>query len=191
MDAPDATLARWPRAIASYGGGTLHVTRVEQLSVEFARMGELDDFPGAVKALGPPSSVENALSELTAASCRILLANPEVFPVPLVQTVTPAGAVRTLLTYLSEYSIDALYSQLWHVNAAIVCGFAPPPASDRIAPANLGDAPASQEIVARATEHEDPHVLKFAEASAREHAICPDPVYMLAAYSVLERTPRW
>jgi hypothetical protein len=120
-----------------------------------------------------------------------LLANPVVFPVPLVHTVTPTGAVRTLLPYSSEYSIEALYSQLWHVNAAIVCGFTPPPASDRIAPANLGDVPASQEIVAQATEHMDPHVLKFTEACAREHALRPDPVYMFAAQSVLQRTPAW
>jgi hypothetical protein len=45
--------------------------------------------------------------------------------------------------------------------------------------------------MARATEHQDPHLLKFAEACGREHTIRQDPVYMLAAQSVLQRTPAW
>jgi hypothetical protein len=153
--------------------------------------GPREGFSDGVLRLGPPSSVEGALSDLTAASCQILLANPQVFPVPLVHTVTPTGAVRTLVPFLSGYPIEALYAQLWHVNAAIVCGFTPRPAPDGTASPAIGDAPAPEEIVARAIEPKDPHVLKFTEACEREHAIRQDSVYLLAAQSVLQRTPAW
>jgi hypothetical protein len=94
-------------------------------------------------------------------------------------------------TDLSDYSIEALYAHLWHVNAAIVCGFTPRPAPDGTASPGIDGAPAPQELVARATEHQDPHVLKFTEACERDHAIRQDSVYMLAAQSVLQRTPAW
>jgi hypothetical protein len=47
------------------------------------------------------------------------------------------------------------------------------------------------ELVGRAVEHRDPHVLKFTEACAREHAIGPNPVYLHAAQHVLAVTPAW
>lgn len=158
----------------------------------FARMGELSGFPEAVEALGPPPSSGDRLSELSQASCRIILAFPEVFPVPLVHTVTPIGAVRSLLPYLSGVPMDALYAQLWQVNAAIVCGFTPPRSSlERLSPESVGEPLAAGELVARATEHKDPHVMKFTEACLREFAIRPDRVYLAAAESVLGRTPAW
>jgi hypothetical protein len=155
----------------------------------FVRMGELDGFPEAVEALGPPASLGDSLSELTAASCRVILAYPEVFPVPLVHTLTPTGAVRTLLPYLSGVAIESLYAQLWQVNAAIIAGFTPPRPSYE--PSTDVDSPTAEELVALAIEHQDPHVLKFTEASLRELAVRADPVYLLAARSVLQRTPAW
>jgi hypothetical protein len=77
------------------------------------------------------------------------------------------------------------------VSAAIVSGFttgaapAAPPAADE------ADPPPLSEILARATEHRDTHVLKFAEAIAREHALRPDPAYLLAANHVIEQLPPW
>jgi len=49
--------------------------------------------------------------------------------------------------------------------------------------------PAPAEMAARAAEHGDPHVVKFTEACIRENALRPDPVYLLAAQHVLDRTP--
>ena len=155
----------------------------------FARIGELGTFPDAVASLGPPASPDGALSDLTAAFCRLVLATPGM-PVGPIHAVTPTAAARTLLPYLPADTVEALYAQLWHVNAAIVAGFAPPPGAE--APLGGHDgAPAPAEVLARAAEHRDTHVLKFAEACAREHALRPDPVYMLAAQRVVEALPPW
>lgn len=157
----------------------------------FARLGELARFAGAVEALGPPESLDDALSDLTAASCRLLLDNPGVVPVGPIHAVTPTAAARVLLPYLPDVSVATLYAQLWHVNAAIAAGFTPAPAST--APADGDDAPVAgvAELVARAVEHRDTHVVKFTEACVREHARRPDPVYLRAAQRVIEQMPPW
>jgi hypothetical protein len=157
----------------------------------FARIGELNSFPAAVAALGAPGDdIDRALSELTAAFCRAVLANADVFPLPLVHAVTPVSGVRTLLPHMPAGARDAVYAQMWHVSAAILVGFTRQPttlaAIDRD-----GVPPAMDDIVARAIDNSDVHALKFAEACAREHAISPDPAYVLAAKHVVERLPAW
>jgi hypothetical protein len=158
----------------------------------FARIGELDAFPAAVEALAPPPSLDDALSDLTAASCRVLLANPDVFPMGPIHAVTPTTAARVLLPYLTGVSVATLYAQLWHVNAAIFAGFTPAPVEGAAAPAAEPDeVPAPEDVLARAAEHRDTHAIKFAEACAREHARRPDPVYMLAAQRIVDVLPPW
>jgi hypothetical protein len=92
---------------------------------------------------------------------------------------------------MAEVSVETVYAQLWHVSAAIVCGFAPPMASAGTAGEPVLEVPSSTEVLARAVEHRDTHVLKFAEACAREAALRPDPVYMRAAQHVLRQLPAW
>jgi hypothetical protein len=157
----------------------------------FARMGELHRFPPAAEALGRPASIDGALSDLTAAFCQAVLAASGPTANALVHTVTPTAAARTLQPYMSEVSVETAYAQLWHVSAAIVCGFAPPMASAGTTGEPDLETPDRTEILARAVEHRDTHVLKFAEACAREDALRPDPVYMRAAQHVLRQLPAW
>ncbi len=154
-------------------------------------MGELRDYPGAVDALGPPAGTDAALSNLSAAFCRTMLAHPEVFAVPLVHMVTPIAAARTLLPVLPVPARDLVYARLWQVGAAIVSVFTPSPAHRQVAAPEPGDVPTIAEVVAEAVEHQDVHALKFTEACAREYAVRPDPVYVLAAHHVVAQLPPW
>jgi hypothetical protein len=158
----------------------------------FSRIGELPAFPDAVEALGPPASVEEALSDLTATFARLLLAQPDANPIGLIHAITPVAGARTLLPHLPSVSTRQLYTQLWHVDAAIATGFTPAPASEATAP-DPGDTepPDPSELVARAADHQDPHVVKFTEACLREHAVRSDPVYLLAARHAMDRIPSW
>jgi hypothetical protein len=158
----------------------------------FTRLEELDGFAASVEAVGAPESADGALSDLTATFCRVLLANPDVFSQGLVHTVTPVAAVRTLLPYLPDVSVNTVYAQLWHVGAAIVCGFtARADGSRRSTAADPATVPTAGQISARAAEHRDPHAVKFSEACLREHTVRDDPVYLRAAQHVLDRTPAW
>jgi hypothetical protein len=157
----------------------------------FARMAELRDFPAALDAIGPPpGSIDEALGDLTAAFCRVLLAHPDGFPQGPVHMVTPIAATRTLVPYLSGVSGDALYANLWRTGAAIVCGFLPPTAHGGATP-DAGAVPSPGDVIAHAVDHRDPHAIKFAEACVREHALRPDPAYLWAAKHVIDHLPRW
>lgn len=60
---------------------------------------------------------------------------------------------------------------------AIVCRFIPEPAPTEAVARPVGEVSDLAETSARAVEHQDPHVVKFTEACAREYALRPDPVY--------------
>jgi hypothetical protein len=153
-----------------------------------SRMGELDGFPDAVEALGRPQVADGALSELSAAFCRLLLETSDLDPIPLVHTVTPIGAARSLLPYLSGLSSEAVYSHLWQVSAAIVCGFTPASFGKISKAHDVDETISPAELVARVVEHRDPHVLKFAEVCLSEHWHRSDPVYLIAAEHLLNST---
>jgi hypothetical protein len=154
----------------------------------FARIEELEGFPGAVESLGPQGSPDVALSLLSAHFCRVILAHPDVLPVPLVHTITPIGAARTLLPYLPGVSTEQLFGQLWQVGAAVTVAFAPRETSL----VRIDEEPRHpEELLAQAVEHGDPHVLKFAEACAREHALDPTPEYLAATAHVIGQIPSW
>jgi hypothetical protein len=159
----------------------------------FARIGELRQFPAALDTIGPPpESLDDALGDLTAAFCRVLLAHPGVFPQGPVHMITPITATRILIPHLPDASKQTLYAGLWRTGAAIICGFLPPAADRRAIPdTGAGVAPARSEVMARAVEHRDTHAVKFAEACLREHARRPDPAYLLAAQQVIDGIPRW
>ena len=154
----------------------------------FGRIHDVPGFPTAVEALGaldPPT----ALSTLSAAFCRTIIANPDVFPVPLVHTVTPIAAARTLQPYLPDTPLDELAAHLWHVGAAITIAFTPTGAA--AAGAAEQEPESVDDLLARAAEHGDPHVLKFTDACAREHDINPDPAYLAAAAHVGRELTAW
>jgi hypothetical protein len=155
----------------------------------FSRMSELAGFGDAVDALARPNSIEAALSDLSETFCRVLLASSEVFPVPLVHTVTPIAAIRSVLPYLPAGSAEAVFAQLWQVNAAIIAGFTRGPVSLDETAVLDAETPTSAELAARAAEHGDPHAIKFTEAALREDAIRPSGVYLHAAHALLDRLP--
>jgi hypothetical protein len=154
-----------------------------------SRIGELEGFTEAVDALGPPVSSDEALSALSAQFCAVIVGHPDVFAIPLVHTVTPIAAARTLRPYLPAVSVDQLYTQLWKVGAAITVSFTPAGNGQPVRVESDPGTPA--ELLARAVAHQDPHALKISEACAREYALNPDPIYLLAAGHVLDQLQAW
>jgi hypothetical protein len=158
----------------------------------FTRIDELQEFPAVVESLGSAESAHDALRQLTATFCDVLVSNPDTPALPLVHTVTPASALRTLLPHLPGLSVGAVYAQLWHVNAAITAAFVPVGGSAKrtsVVPAS--EVPTTSDLIADAVEHRDSHVLKFTEACVREHAASPDHVYLHAARHVLDQIASW
>lgn len=155
----------------------------------FSRIGELAGFDQAVDALSPLNSTGDAISDLSEAFCQAILASAGVVPVPLVHTVTPLAALRTLMPYLPGVTTDAIYPQFWQVGAAILAGFTPQPLSIADTDPSDADGPTPAELAERAAEHGDAHAIKFTEAALREHAIHPSGAYLHAARAILDRIP--
>jgi hypothetical protein len=154
----------------------------------FARIHEVHDFGAAVEALGSLGPDGTGLSALSAEFCRMILANPDVFAVPLVHTVTPIAAIRTLTPYLPDTTSKQVAAQLWQVGAAITIAFTP--RMEKRSPVEC-EPVSPDELLARAAEHGDPHVIKFSDACVREHALRPDPAYIAAADHVAHQVSAW
>jgi hypothetical protein len=154
----------------------------------FLHMPEIEGWGTAVGALAGPEDVQVALSELTAAFAQVQLAHPDIFAIPLVHTVTAPAAMRVLLDYLPDEEHVRAFVAMWQVDAALLASFAqqrPEETAVEAAEPRCDKA----ELVARAVEHGEQHVLKLTEACLREHALRPDPRYLLLAERLMEKVP--
>jgi hypothetical protein len=125
---------------------------------------------------------------------RIYLVHPEVFPVPLIHSVTAPAAVRIILIILPylHTELDALtLAALWQVRVALVLALpATTAARTPLSPLRSRPrSPASDELAASAVEHQDEHVIKLTEACLRENALRPDPRYPAAVLAAQHRSP--
>jgi Questin oxidase-like len=169
-----------------------HLSRLdpaEQKGPPGAGLNDLRGLTSAVESLAAATDAEEAISGHTAAFARVLIAHPEVPPIPLVHAITAPTAIQNLLPYLSRELGNRFYGYLWQVTAAIAAIFATPAKPDLEADPQIAE-PTLQpdELIQRAIEHGDEHTIKLTEACLREDRICPDPTYRGAAEAVLHRT---
>ena len=131
-----------------------------------------------------------AVASHTAAFARILIAHPDVSPIPLVHTITAPTAMQNLLPYVPRELGSGFYGHLWQVSAAIAAIFAAPAKPDAETDPLISEpTPQPDELAHRAVEHGDEHTIKVTEACLREDRIRSDPAYRAAAEAVLHRTP--
>ena len=172
----------------------LEENTIPGIAVARDRLQRLDRLPGYFDALGAvaPDHSQRLLSDMTAEFAGIYLAHPELFPIPLIHGVTAPAAVRLVLPHLPDELHLPSLAALWQMHTALLLAFT----SDRtgedtaLRHAAETDAPAFDELVARAVAHGDEHVIKFTEAAMREHALRPDPRYATAVLAAHERIPR-
>src|SRR3954468_3777511 len=114
-----------------------------------------------------------------------------VFPAPasrgsviaFIHTVTGPAAVRLLLPYLPATEAPRAVRYAWQAAAGIFAAFAGSlPAAATAPSTETGDR-----LTDRAIATGDEHAIKLTEACLREHAIRPDPAYLLAARDASER----
>lgn len=160
-------------------------------AVAAERLAHPDRLAGWDEALGTlaPTRTQWLLSELTTEFAGVYLGHPRIFPIPLIHGVTAPAAVRLVLPHLPDELHEPSVAALWHVNTALLLAFT----DDRGAEADAArqaaetDLPPFGELIARAVEHGDEHVIKFTEACAREHTLRPDPRYPAAVLAAQQR----
>ena len=159
-----------------------------------ARLARVASLPGYTEALASIAAdqLPELLSDMTATFAGIALAHPEINPVPLVHGVTAPAAVRLVLPYLPAELYEPSVAALWQVHTALLLMFTGDAATetDVLARAMRTEVPGFDELIGRAVEHGDEHVIKFTEACLREHVLRPDPRFPAAVFAAQQRIPR-
>jgi hypothetical protein len=152
-------------------------------------LNELPGFVATIDRLAEITDPKDAIQRHTAAFARVLIAHPEIPPIPLVHTITAPTAMQNLLPFFPiEFGVRA-YAHVWQVSAAIVALFAPALKSGAETDFELnGPVLGVEELVERAIDHGDEHTIKLTKACLREDRIGPDPAYRAAAEVLLHRT---
>ncbi|MGW5361064.1 questin oxidase family protein [Actinopolymorpha pittospori] len=139
-----------------------------------ARLGQLADvgaWSASVAALRPPADAEDArtrLTDLVTGATLRYLTHGHASPVLLVHTATAPNAVLHTLPALPETLWAPSLTAVWTAIAAVFAAYAPTvplPASALPAPTNpTGSAVA--DVLDRAVDHGDEHVIKFTDTAA-------------------------
>jgi hypothetical protein len=148
------------------------------------------EFAEAVDGAAEPESVEAALSSLTEAGARMYLANASRQPLVLLHTVTAPAAFRLLLPHLPAELQKMGLAYVWQNVAATTAAYG----DERPRERNEWPPQEPSDLIERSVATDDPHALKFAEASIREHRLNPHPAYLAAAAdwaSRLHRARHW
>jgi hypothetical protein len=149
---------------------------------KFEPFGPVADLPDLS---GEPERVLSALTELQAT---IYVANvPRVgHDLAFLHGVTAPSAVRLLLPYLDEKGRRRLLRYGWQACAALWSAYADDSMVFEIEPRAMSP----KELVDRAVEHGDEHVIKLSEVALREHAARPSEIYLAAARLAGDRLSR-
>ncbi len=150
-----------------------------------AQLAGLPGWPAALAAPGIPASAEAArswLAGLVDATAIRYLGYGHGNGVMLVHSATAPNAVLRTLPVLDRQLWVPSVAASWAAAAALTAIYAP---ADRAAQADLPDPPsgprAAEETFARAVEHGDEHVIKFADTAADVYARTGDRDALAAA----------
>jgi Questin oxidase-like len=140
------------------------------LATRFGQLTEESGWPASVAKLRPattPGEAETRLADLVTAATLRYLSHGHGQPVLLVHTATAPNAVRHALPALPPALWVPSLNAAWAASAALFAAYAPregtAPAPQ---PALSGGAGAAAEVLDRAVDHGDEHVIKFTDTAA-------------------------
>lgn len=140
-------------------------------------------FNEAINLVEDPGDPSRFLSDLTEEFAGAFIANEGGFSaaVAFLHSVTAPSAIRLLLAHVEPTVTRILLRHCWQVTAGLYTAFGPVPHMTEIS----RPAPNVPTLVDRAVQvgvkTSDPHVIKFAEACAREYQFNASPLYLIAA----------
>jgi hypothetical protein len=139
------------------------------LAARFGQLTEESGWPASVARLRPattPGQVETRLADLVTAATLRYLSHGHGQPVLLVHTATAPNAVLHALPALPAGLWAPSLTAAWAASAAIFAAYAPP---EGAAPAPRPGLPAGPgavaEVLDRAVDHGDEHVIKFTDTA--------------------------
>jgi hypothetical protein len=158
-----------------------------------AQLDGLAGWPGALPAPGLPvvgQEIQAWLAGLADAAALRYLEYAHGNPVMLVHTATAPTAILRTLPALSEDLWAPSAAAAWAAAAALTAIYAPgAPAPREELPAAPAGPEAVAETFARAVDHGDEHVIKFADTAVDVHARTGSPAVLAAAIRAVELVP--
>jgi hypothetical protein len=153
------------------------------ISAALLELEHLPSFGAVVDAVDPDAPL--FLSDLTATFARVYLEQVRSGRslIGFIHSVTGPSAIRLILPHVSPKTGRALLSYGWQAAAGLYAALGKP-----VGRLELGHPPQDlASLVDRAVATDDEHAIKFTEACLREHALRPDPVYLVAAADAVSR----
>jgi hypothetical protein len=148
------------------------------ISDDLRGLDRLPGFAGVVDLVDPSQDPAGFLSDMTATFARAYLetiASGSI--IGMIHSVTGPSALRLMMPHLQSQTTTTALRYAWQAGAGIYAAVTrtsdPIPASD--------SAIDIDDLVDRAVATGDEHAIKFTEACLREHAVNPDPIYLIAA----------
>ncbi len=144
------------------------------LAARFGQLTEESGWPASVGRLRPAASsaeVQARLADLVTAATLRYLSHGHGQPVLLVHTATAPNAVLHALPALPADLWVPSLTAVWAASAAIFAAYAPPEGAAPGPPSPLPAGPgAVAEVLDRAVDHGDEHVIKFTDTAAEVYA---------------------
>jgi hypothetical protein len=159
-------------------------TQTGLLAHRLDRLSTTPGWPESLRALRPVHTVDvpERLADLVDAATRSYLVRGHGSPVLLVHTATAPNAVLHTLPVLPEALWAASFDAAWAAAAAITATYAPagPAPRSEVTPAPRDDDPVT-EVLHRAADHGDEHVIKFTDTASDAYERSHDPDLLAAA----------
>jgi hypothetical protein len=148
------------------------------ISDDLRALDRLPGFAGVVDLVDPSQDPARFLSDMTATFARAYLetlASDSI--IGMIHSVTGPSALRLMMPHLRTETTTIALRYAWQAGAGIYAALTS--TSDPVREG--GGAIDLDDLVDRAVATRDEHAIKFTEACLREHAVNPDPIYLLAA----------
>jgi len=153
-----------------------------------ARLGQLAALPhwpasvARMRSPAAPDDVPDLLADVVTAATLHYPWHGHASPVLLVHTATAPNAVLHTLPALPREVWMPSLSAIWTVVAAVVSAYAPPPRAPRPdLPRGPTGADAVADVLDRAVDHGDEHVIKFTDTAAEVYTRTGNPDALAAA----------
>jgi hypothetical protein len=143
-----------------------------------------EPFTGVADLVDPKTDPSRFLSDLTETFANSYLANVRFGnAIAHIHGVTGASAVRLLLPFVPPETQSGLLRYSWQATAAIFAAFG---RTSEFGPFEFKEWK-REDLIDRAVTGGDEHAIKFTEACLREYTVNPKPVYLAAAFDVVNR----
>jgi hypothetical protein len=150
------------------------------ITASFAMLDDLSEFASSVGLIDTSGDLRPLVAELTEVFARVYLANAHDIrtTIAFIHGVTSIAALGNIAPEISERTARAAIRYAWQSGCALYACFS----GDTVMLEDIQSREQDRdELVDRAVEHGDEHVIKFTEACLQRYALSASSAYLAAA----------